>query len=101
MLCELGRTGAPIPRVGDYRDGDYFQTDFGPFIYHSQVATVANDTWLEVQHALFETETEAMWFTRARGSGIWCACTAAKLRPDAQSIRASSRCARTGSLCDV
>lgn len=56
---------------GDYKDGDFYDTDFGLVIYHSQVATVANDTWIEVKHVIFDTETSAMWFTRARGSGIW------------------------------
>ena len=56
---------------GDYKNGDLFETDFGFWIYHEDVAVVQNDTWIEIEHALFETETKAMWFTRARGSGIW------------------------------
>jgi len=60
--------------AGDYNDGDFFQTSFGMWIYHGEVTnrgTVANNTWIEVQHALFPTENSAMWFTRSRGSGIW------------------------------
>lgn len=57
--------------AGDYDDGDFFQTSFGMWIYHSDVAVAEQNTWLEVQHALFETERQAMWFTRSRGSGIW------------------------------
>lgn len=56
---------------GDYDDGDFYDTDFGNWIYHSDVAVVPNNTWIEVQHALFKTETKAMWFTRSRGSNIW------------------------------
>lgn len=56
---------------GDYNDGDFYQTDFGMWIYHSDAAVVTSNTWIEIQHALFTTETEAMWFTRSRGSGIW------------------------------
>jgi hypothetical protein len=56
---------------GDYNDGDLFSTDFGLNIYHSDAAPVQNNTWMEVAHMLFPTETEAMWFSRERGSGIW------------------------------
>lgn len=56
---------------GDYNDGDLFETDFGMNIYHSVAPTVQNDTWLEIMHSLFPTETEAMWFSRERGTGIW------------------------------
>lgn len=57
--------------AGDYNDGDFYKTDFGAWIYHSDAAVVKNHTWIEVEHLLFKTETKAMWFTRARGTGIW------------------------------
>jgi hypothetical protein len=56
---------------GDYNNGDFYSTDFGMWIYHEDAAVVQNHTWIEVQHLLFKTETQAMWFTRSRGSGIW------------------------------
>jgi len=56
---------------GDYENGDFYETDFGLMIYHDDQAVVKNNTWIEIEHALFPYESKAMWFTRARGSGIW------------------------------
>ena len=56
---------------GDYNDGDLFESDFGLQIYHSVAPTVSNGTWMEVEHSLFTTETEAMWFSRERGTALW------------------------------
>jgi len=67
MVNDLNRTW----HKGDYNNGDFFQTDFGMWIYHDDEYVVKNDTWMEVQHMLFPYESKAMWFTRARGSGIW------------------------------
>ena len=58
-------------RLFTYRDGDYFLTDFGMWNYHSGLAAAPSNTWIEIQHTRFRGERDAMWFTRARGSGIW------------------------------
>jgi hypothetical protein len=55
------------------KDGDLFRSKvMGGFqIYHETWQPAANDSWIEIAHAVYPTELEGMWVWNARGSGVW------------------------------
>jgi len=63
-------------KKGEYVNGDLYGGFGGYIIYRDWYLfhlTPAN-AWVEISHMagnFFSHETEAMWFTRSRGSGIW------------------------------
>jgi len=56
----------------DVQVGDLFNGISGQYmIYHSQWTPVPNNTWVEVQHAVFPTELVGAWVWSVRGAGIF------------------------------
>jgi len=65
-------------KKGEYVNGDLYRgtLDGGYSIYRDWYLyhQLPSNTWVEIQHMagpFFKRETEAMWFSRTRGSGIW------------------------------
>lgn len=63
-------------KKGEYVNGDLYSLMGGTTIYRDWYLfhQLPSNAWVEVTHlssAYFSHETDAMWFTRSRGSGIW------------------------------